>query len=81
MQYDIILEYPWKQSQLMRNLQEWMFLPDPVYPPTAKKLVCEYTYFRRKFWCSLESRMCITPHKNDWQYKHFNECKHDTLIY
>jgi len=38
-QYDIILEYPWNQSQLMRNIQEWMFLPDPVHPPAAWKLV------------------------------------------
>jgi hypothetical protein len=45
MQYDIILEYPWNQEQIMRNVQEWMFLPDPEYPPAAYKLVCKYTYF------------------------------------
>jgi hypothetical protein len=45
MQCDIILEYPWNQSQLMRDVQEWMFLPDPEYPLAAKKLVCEYTFF------------------------------------
>jgi len=58
MQYDIILEYPWNQSQLMRNLQEWMFLPDPVYPPAAYKLVCKYTCFWRKF-CVLIGEPCV----------------------
>jgi len=42
MQYDIILEYPWNQSQLMKNPHEWIFLPDPVHPPAAYKLVGKF---------------------------------------
>ncbi|XP_023706983.1 piezo-type mechanosensitive ion channel component isoform X4 [Cryptotermes secundus] len=38
----LCIEYPWNQSLILRNLQEWMFLPDPVHPPAAYKLVCDF---------------------------------------
>lgn len=41
MLFGSILEYPWGESEVMRRLQEWMFLPDPDFPPNPKKLICK----------------------------------------
>ncbi|XP_025161459.1 piezo-type mechanosensitive ion channel component isoform X3 [Harpegnathos saltator] len=38
----LCIEYPWNESEVMRRLQEWMFLPDPHYPPNPKKLICDF---------------------------------------
>ncbi|XP_014483161.1 PREDICTED: piezo-type mechanosensitive ion channel component isoform X3 [Dinoponera quadriceps] len=38
----LCIEYPWDESEVMRRLQEWMFLPDPHYPPNPKKLICDF---------------------------------------
>lgn len=71
MKLGMFLEYPWNQSVMLRNLQQWMFLPNPVYPLAAYKLVCKYTCFWREFSCSLKSLTCITPNKNDQHHEHF----------
>ena len=34
-------EYPWSESKTLRGLQEWMYLPDPDFPPNARKLMCK----------------------------------------
>ena len=38
----LCINYPWNQSTVLRSLQEWMFLPDPEYPPAAYKLACDF---------------------------------------
>ncbi|XP_032683429.1 piezo-type mechanosensitive ion channel component isoform X2 [Odontomachus brunneus] len=38
----LCIEYPWGTTEVMRRLQEWMFLPDPDYPPNPKKLICDF---------------------------------------
>ncbi|XP_046824974.1 piezo-type mechanosensitive ion channel component isoform X4 [Vespa crabro] len=36
------IEYPWSHSETLRKLQEWMYFPDPDYPPNPKKLICDF---------------------------------------
>ncbi|XP_026674428.1 piezo-type mechanosensitive ion channel component isoform X4 [Ceratina calcarata] len=36
------IDYPWGQSETLRRLQEWMYLPDPDFPPNARKLMCDF---------------------------------------
>ncbi|XP_033346372.1 piezo-type mechanosensitive ion channel component isoform X9 [Bombus vosnesenskii] len=36
------IEYPWSESKTLRGLQEWMYLPDPDFPPNARKLMCDF---------------------------------------
>ncbi|XP_012270066.1 piezo-type mechanosensitive ion channel component [Orussus abietinus] len=36
------IEYPWGESEIMRRLQEWMYFPDPDFPPNARKLICDF---------------------------------------
>ncbi|XP_025268649.1 piezo-type mechanosensitive ion channel component isoform X2 [Camponotus floridanus] len=38
----LCIEYPWSESEVMRRLQEWMFFPDPDFPPNSKKLICDF---------------------------------------
>ncbi|XP_049832005.1 piezo-type mechanosensitive ion channel component isoform X1 [Schistocerca gregaria] len=38
----LCLSYPWYNSVLLRRLQDWMFLPDPLHSPPAYKLVCDF---------------------------------------
>ncbi|XP_026827290.1 piezo-type mechanosensitive ion channel component isoform X4 [Ooceraea biroi] len=38
----LCIEYPWDESDVMRRLQEWMYLPDPDFPPNPKKLICDF---------------------------------------
>ncbi|XP_072762669.1 piezo-type mechanosensitive ion channel component isoform X6 [Anoplolepis gracilipes] len=38
----LCIEYPWNESEVMRRLQEWMYLPDPDHPPNSKKLICDF---------------------------------------
>ncbi|XP_020278165.1 piezo-type mechanosensitive ion channel component isoform X3 [Pseudomyrmex gracilis] len=38
----LCIEYPWSDSEVMRRLQEWMYLPDPDFPPNPKKLICDF---------------------------------------
>ncbi|CAL1685705.1 unnamed protein product [Lasius platythorax] len=38
----LCIEYPWSESEVMRRLQEWMYLPDPDFPPNSKKLICDF---------------------------------------
>lgn len=27
---------------MLRQLQEWMYFPDPDFPPNPKKLICQF---------------------------------------
>ncbi|XP_050458271.1 piezo-type mechanosensitive ion channel component isoform X5 [Cataglyphis hispanica] len=38
----LCIEYPWSESEVMRRLQEWMYLPNPDFPPNSKKLICDF---------------------------------------
>lgn len=44
--FGFILDYPWSDSDVMRSLQEWMYLPDPDSPPNSKKLICKFDKIR-----------------------------------
>lgn len=39
-----LTEWPWDQSEIFKNLHDWMFLPDPNSPPDAYKLLCKSKY-------------------------------------
>nr|CAD7432632.1 unnamed protein product [Timema monikensis] len=36
----LCIEYPWYETDLLRRLQEWMYLPDPLHSPPSYKLLC-----------------------------------------
>ncbi|XP_018346601.1 PREDICTED: piezo-type mechanosensitive ion channel component isoform X2 [Trachymyrmex septentrionalis] len=38
----LCIDYPWNNSEIMRRLQEWMYLPDPDFPPNSRKLICDF---------------------------------------
>ncbi|XP_046586932.1 piezo-type mechanosensitive ion channel component isoform X2 [Neodiprion lecontei] len=38
----LCIYYPWHESEFLRDLQEWMFFPDPDFPPNPKKLLCDF---------------------------------------
>ncbi|XP_018306927.1 piezo-type mechanosensitive ion channel component isoform X3 [Mycetomoellerius zeteki] len=38
----LCIDYPWNNSEVMRRLQEWMYLPDPDFPPNSRKLICDF---------------------------------------
>ncbi|XP_011880859.1 PREDICTED: piezo-type mechanosensitive ion channel component 1 isoform X3 [Vollenhovia emeryi] len=38
----LCIDYPWNKSEVMRRLQEWMYLPDPDFPPNSRKLICDF---------------------------------------
>lgn len=38
----LCIDFPWKESEMLRRLQEWAYLMDPVYGPSAKKLLCDF---------------------------------------
>ncbi|KAL6263389.1 hypothetical protein P5V15_006180 [Pogonomyrmex californicus] len=38
----LCIDYPWGQSEKMRRLQEWMYLPDPDFRPNSRKLICDF---------------------------------------
>ncbi|XP_018376709.1 PREDICTED: piezo-type mechanosensitive ion channel component isoform X2 [Trachymyrmex cornetzi] len=38
----LCIDYPWRNSEIMRRLQEWMYLPDPDLPPNSRKLICDF---------------------------------------
>ncbi|KAG7188826.1 hypothetical protein KM043_008433 [Ampulex compressa] len=38
----LCINYPWIRSEIMRRLQEWMYFPDPDFPPNSRKLVCDF---------------------------------------
>ncbi|XP_043467300.1 piezo-type mechanosensitive ion channel component isoform X5 [Leptopilina heterotoma] len=38
----LCIHYPWSSSDMLRQLQEWMYFPDPDFPPNPKKLICDF---------------------------------------
>ncbi|KAG5319735.1 PIEZO protein, partial [Pseudoatta argentina] len=38
----LCIDYPWSNSEIMTRLQEWMYLPDPDFPPNSRKLICDF---------------------------------------
>ncbi|XP_017766739.1 PREDICTED: piezo-type mechanosensitive ion channel component isoform X2 [Eufriesea mexicana] len=38
----LCIEYPWSESATLRRFQEWMYFPDPDFPPNARKLMCDF---------------------------------------
>lgn len=42
---DFFSVYPWDNTDILKGLQEWMFLPDPMHAPPAYKLMCKYKYY------------------------------------
>ncbi|CAB0040178.1 unnamed protein product [Trichogramma brassicae] len=38
----LCINYPWSDSDILRGLQEWMFLPDLDSRPNSKKLICDF---------------------------------------
>ncbi|XP_076679384.1 piezo type mechanosensitive ion channel component isoform X2 [Andrena cerasifolii] len=38
----LCIDYPWSNSEILRRLQEWMYLPDPDHPSNPRKLMCDF---------------------------------------
>ncbi|XP_076388823.1 piezo type mechanosensitive ion channel component isoform X5 [Megachile rotundata] len=38
----LCIDYPWGDSKILRRLQEWMYFPDPDFPPNPRKLICDF---------------------------------------
>ncbi|XP_011693697.1 PREDICTED: piezo-type mechanosensitive ion channel component 2-like [Wasmannia auropunctata] len=38
----LCIDYPWNESKIMRDLQEWMYLPDPDFQPNSRKLIYDF---------------------------------------
>ncbi|XP_017788930.1 PREDICTED: piezo-type mechanosensitive ion channel component [Habropoda laboriosa] len=38
----LCIDYPWHNSETLRRLQEWMYFPDPDFPPNPRKLMCDF---------------------------------------
>ncbi|XP_076644282.1 piezo type mechanosensitive ion channel component isoform X4 [Halictus rubicundus] len=38
----LCIDYPWHNSEILRRLQEWMYFPDPDFPPNPRKLICDF---------------------------------------
>ncbi|KAG8263218.1 hypothetical protein J6590_038107 [Homalodisca vitripennis] len=38
----LCIVYPWDETEILQGIQEWMFLPDPIHPPPAYKLMCDF---------------------------------------
>ncbi|XP_076285708.1 piezo type mechanosensitive ion channel component isoform X3 [Lasioglossum baleicum] len=38
----LCIDYPWRNSEILRRLQEWMYFPDPDFPPNPRKLICDF---------------------------------------
>ncbi|CAK9812745.1 Piezo-type mechanosensitive ion channel component [Anthophora plagiata] len=38
----LCIDYPWHNSETLRRLQEWMYFPDPDFPPNPRKLICDF---------------------------------------
>ncbi|XP_076240297.1 piezo type mechanosensitive ion channel component [Calliopsis andreniformis] len=38
----LCIDYPWSNSEILRRLQEWMYFPDPDFPPNPRKLMCDF---------------------------------------
>lgn len=38
----LCIRFPWDDSEMFRRFQEWAFLMDPIYSPSAKKLLCDF---------------------------------------
>ncbi|GLG96580.1 Piezo-type mechanosensitive ion channel component [Gryllus bimaculatus] len=36
------IEYPWYTSETLRHVQDWAFLPDPLYPLPVYKIVADF---------------------------------------
>ncbi|XP_066587552.1 piezo-type mechanosensitive ion channel component [Prorops nasuta] len=36
------IDYPWGENEILRKLQDWMYFPDPDFPPNARKLICDF---------------------------------------
>ncbi|KAK0162943.1 hypothetical protein PV327_006669 [Microctonus hyperodae] len=36
------IDYPWDDSEILKRLQAWMYLPDPGFPPNARNLMCDF---------------------------------------
>ncbi|XP_049822868.1 piezo-type mechanosensitive ion channel component isoform X3 [Aethina tumida] len=38
----LCVDYPWDHSETLIRLQEWAYLMDDTYPPSPKKLICDF---------------------------------------
>ncbi|XP_052124815.1 piezo-type mechanosensitive ion channel component isoform X3 [Frankliniella occidentalis] len=38
----LCVDYPWDMSDMLKGLQEWMFLPDPINKPEIGKIACDF---------------------------------------
>lgn len=38
---EMFSDYPWDMSDILKGLQEWMFLPDPNNKPEIGKIACK----------------------------------------
>ncbi|XP_043493596.1 piezo-type mechanosensitive ion channel component isoform X2 [Polistes fuscatus] len=60
----LCIEYPWNRSEMLQRLQEWMYFPDPDYPPNPKKLICDFLLLmmivRQSLVFSIEQRSIIS---------------------
>lgn len=36
-----VSDYPWYSSETLRRLQNWMFLPDSIKPPSSYRILCD----------------------------------------
>lgn len=48
------LDYPWDMNNMLKGLQEWMFLPDPISKPEIGKIACKYCKFAIFFSISFD---------------------------
>ncbi|RZF34695.1 hypothetical protein LSTR_LSTR002777 [Laodelphax striatellus] len=38
----LCFEFNWSSNELWQRAQEWLYLPDPNNPPSAKKIICDF---------------------------------------
>ncbi|XP_076169043.1 piezo type mechanosensitive ion channel component isoform X2 [Ptiloglossa arizonensis] len=60
----LCIDYPWSNSEILRRLQEWMYFPDPDFPPNPRKLMCDFILLmmivRQSLFFRIEERSAVT---------------------
>ncbi|XP_015433608.1 PREDICTED: piezo-type mechanosensitive ion channel component [Dufourea novaeangliae] len=60
----LCIDYPWSNSEILRRLQEWMYFPDPDFPPNPRKLMCDFILLmmivRQSIYFHIEQRTSAT---------------------
>ncbi|XP_078033569.1 piezo type mechanosensitive ion channel component isoform X1 [Augochlora pura] len=63
----LCIDYPWSSSEILRRLQEWMYFPDPDFPPNPRKLICDFILLmmlvRQSLYFRIEQRYATEDNK------------------